>query len=119
MNEYPLKNPVVDFCTELIGRHKPVHSGDEQLINAIITDIRIALSPGGTVGHAENTMNNATDFAIICIQRIQMRTALNYGESDLLEAMANDIKIAFGLEGAVTRSTLPRTSQAPDDWFWQ
>jgi hypothetical protein len=58
-------------------------------------------------------------FADICIGKIQMHTALNPGEVDLIKALANDIKIAFGLEGAVERSSLERSCTAPADWFWQ
>jgi hypothetical protein len=99
---------------------KPMNNGETQLINSIVNDIKFIFSPGGTIERSQNKVpKDAADFATICIERIQMRTALNYEETDLLEALVNDIRIAFGLKGAVKRIALPRTCQAPEDWFWQ
>jgi hypothetical protein len=109
----------LELCLELIYRHKPFNYGEEQLIKAIANDILFAFGPGETIERAKNAPNDSTDYATFCIERIQMRTALNHGERQLLEAMINDLRIAFGIDGAVERVTLPRTSQVPEDWFWQ
>jgi hypothetical protein len=114
----PLLDSSVELCIELIGRHKPLNRGEDQLINAIITDIKLIFTPGGTIERSQIAPKDAADFATICIGQIRMHTALNNEESNLLEALANDIRIAFGLEGAVQRITLSRTCQAPEDWFW-
>jgi len=121
MNEnLSLDDPSVKLCVELISRH-PVHNmGEAQLITSICRDVRIAFEPGGAAERSENiTTQDSANSAAVCLDQIRMHTALNTGEVDLLEVIANDIKLAFGLEGAVGRASLARSSAAPADWFWQ
>jgi hypothetical protein len=94
--------------------------GEAQLITSICSDVRIAFEPGRAAERSvNNTMQDSANSAAICLDQIHMHTALNTGEVDLLEAIANDIMIAFGLEGAVARTSLARSCAAPSDWFWQ
>jgi hypothetical protein len=62
------------------------------------------------------TDNNA---ALKCIAIIDCHFPLNDGEKRLLGVIANEIRLAFDLEGAVKVAALQSgAAWAPSEWFW-
>jgi hypothetical protein len=57
--------------------------------------------------------------AVKCISIIDCHFPLNGGEKRLLGAIANEIRLAFDLEGAEKPVTLlNEVAWAPREWFW-
>jgi hypothetical protein len=57
--------------------------------------------------------------ALKCIAIIDCHFPLNDGEKRLLGVIANEIRLAFDLEGAVKPVTLlNELAWAPREWFW-
>lgn len=70
-----------------------------------------------TKGRSETERRAGQDAAQLCIELINKRRPLNDGERDLLASLENDIRISFGLKGAVQSIPLS-TGEAPETWFW-
>jgi hypothetical protein len=64
------------------------------------------------------TAINETDrkVALKCIAIIDGHFPLNEGEKRLLGTIMNEIRLAFGLKGAVP--LLKETAGTPREWFW-
>lgn len=54
-----------------------------------------------------------------CIEILHRRTPMTANEELLLKLIENDIRLEFGLEGAVPLATLmPEDDTPPSAWFW-
>jgi len=57
--------------------------------------------------------------AVKCISIINCHFPLNGGEKRLLGAIANEIRLAFDLEGAIKPAQpLNEAAGMPGEWFW-
>lgn len=69
--------------------------------------------------HAEeNRREIERETAIDCIAIINRHRALNESEKMLLQSITNEIRLAYGLQGAVQPSPLITEDNAPKEWFW-
>ena len=65
------------------------------------------------------TSKSGKNAALKCIAIIDFHFPLNDGEKRLLGVIANEIRLAFDLEGAVKPAPLQNeVAWAPREWFW-